>query len=293
MRDYIMSPFYSISNNKLLYLDKFEIFKLPKEKRIRQKILQDEGVMLHKCKMNTNTEDNSILILEPHPDDFVLSALGYIDDKKGATILNIFSKMHLDSFTWNGRISITEDEYESVRIKEEKLAIEEILGQHYISLREKSTRISEKSIDDIINSIIENLKKIIQQNANIDTLMVPMGIGMHPDHIIVYNTIMNNYIKQLSRKIKIILYPEYPYARCRKFYENRLEQIKRQYRLKAIIKNTEMKLDDIANVVSVYRSQYDDINKIQMLAIIREDCRAIAQEYNKENLSLVYYEVER
>ena len=54
-----------------------------------------------------------------------------------------------------------------------------------------------------------------------------------------------------------------------------------------------MKLDDMVNAVSVYRSQYDDINKIQMLAIIREDCRAIAQEYNKESLSLVYYEVER
>lgn len=293
MRDYIMSPFYSISNNKLLYLDRFEIFELPKEKKFRQKILQDEGVMLHKCKMNTNTEDNNILVLEPHPDDFALSALGYINNKKRATILNIFSKMQLDSFTWNGRILITEDEYENIRIKEEKLAIEEILGQQCISLREKSTKISGKSESDIIDKITRNLEKVLNQNSNIDTLMVPMGIGMHPDHIIVYNTIMKNYIKQLSRKIKIILYPEYPYARCKKFYKDRLEEIQGEYRLKVIIKNIEMKLDDMVNAVSVYRSQYDDINKIQMLAIIREDCRAIAQEYNKESLSLVYYEVER
>lgn len=45
MSDYIMSPFYSISNNRLLYLDKFEICELPKEESVRQKILQDEGVI--------------------------------------------------------------------------------------------------------------------------------------------------------------------------------------------------------------------------------------------------------
>ena len=293
MRDYIMSPFYSIKENKLFYLDKSEICKLPKEESIKQKILQDEGVILNKSIMNNSIEENSILILEPHPDDFALSALGYIDNKKSATILNIFSRMHLDSFTWRKSISITEEDYENIRIKEDKLAIEEILGQKYVSLREKSTRISEKSESYIIDRIKKNLEKILNENSNIDTLMVPMGIGMHPDHIVVYNAVMNNYIKQLSRKVKIILYPEYPYARCKKFYKDRLEWIQGQYRLKVIIKNIEMKLDDIVNAVSVYRSQYDDINKIQMLAIIREDCRAIAQEYNKENLSLVYYEVER
>lgn len=293
MRDYLMSPFYSIRNDRLLYLDKIEICKLPKEESIRRKILQNEGVMLYKYKMDNSTKDNSILILEPHPDDFVLSALGYIDNKKSAIILNIFSKMNLDSFTWNEKIAITEDDYENIRVKEDKLAIEEILGQNYVSLREKSTRITDKSTDYIKDRIIENLKKMMNQNTNIDTLMIPMGIGMHPDHILVYNAIMNNHISQLDRKIKIILYPEFPYARCKRFYSDRLEEIQKQYKLKAITKNIENKLDYIANAISVYKSQHDDINNIQMLAIIREDCRAIAQEYNRDSLSLVYYEVER
>ena len=293
MSDYIMSPFYSISSNKLIYLDRFEMCELPEEENIRQKILQDEGVMLHKYKMDNNKEENSIIVLEPHPDDFVLSALGYIDNKQGATILNIFSKMNLDSFTWNENIQITEKDYEHIRIEENKFAIEKILGQHCISLMEKSTRITDKSTNYITNRIIENLEEIMNKNLNIDTLMVPMGIGGHPDHIVVYNAVMDNYISQLSRKIKIILYPEYPYARCRKFYNDRLKQIQKQYKLRTILKNVENKLDDIVNVASVYRSQYDDINKIQMLAIIREDCRAIAQEYNNNSLSLVYYEVER
>lgn len=293
MKEYIMSPFYSIQKNKLFYLNRFEICELPKEENIRQNILKDEGAILYKYKIDNNEKNDSILVIEPHPDDFALSALGYLDNKKSAIIMNIFSKMNIDSFTWNDKISITEDEYEEIRIKEDKFAIEEILGQHYVSLREKSTRITDKSIDYITNTIVENLEKMINQNPNINTLMIPMGIGRHPDHIVTYNSIMNYYINRLNRKIKIVLYPEYPYARCKKFYRDRLEEIQKKYKLKVIIKDVEEKLDGIVNTVSVYRSQYNDVNRIQMLAVIREDCIAIAEEFNKQKISLVYYEVER
>lgn len=288
-----MSPFYSIKNNKLFYLKKIKICDLPKEENIKQKMLKNEGAVLYKNIINHNKKDASILVLEPHPDDFVLSALGYLENKESAIILNIFSKMNIDSFTWNDRISITENEYEEIRIKEDKLAIEEILGQQYISLNEKSMRITAKSIDYITNKIIENLEKTINNNYNIDTIMIPMGVGMHPDHIVVYDAIMNYYIKKLNKEIKIILYPEYPYSRCKKFYTDRLKQIQKQFKLKVIIKNIENKLNDIVNAASVYKSQHYDVNAIQMLAIIREDCIANAKEYNKEKLSLVYYEVER
>ena len=293
MRDYKMSPFYSIRDNKLFYLNKFEICQLPKEENIRQNILKDEGVILYKYKIDNNEKNNSILVIEPHPDDFALSALGYLDNRKSAIVMNIFSRMNIDSFTWNEKILITEGEYEKIRIKENKFAIEEILGQHYVSLREKSMRITDKSVDYITNKIVENLDKLINQNSNIDTLMIPMGIGMHPDHIVTYNAIMNYYISKLDRNTKIVLYPEYPYARCKKFYRDRLEEIQKTYKLKVIIKNVEEKLEDIVNAVSVYRSQYDDVNRLQMLAIIREDCIAIAEEFNERKISLVYYEVER
>ena len=39
------------------------------------------------------------------------------------------------------------------------------------------------------------------------------------------------------------------------------------------------------------KNNADDINKNQMLAIIREDCRALAQENNQDNEVLVYYEI--
>lgn len=45
------------------------------------------------------------------------------------------------------------------------------------------------------------------------------------------------------------------------------------------------------NAISVYKSQFDDIDKNQMLAIVRDDGRAVATEYNNEHISLVYYKI--
>ena len=57
--------------------------------------------------------------------------------------------------------------------------------------------------------------------------------------------------------------------------------------------NIENKLETLTDAVSAYRSQFDDVNRIQMLAIIREDCRAVANEYYRKNLSLVYYRIDK
>ena len=71
-----------------------------------------------------------------------------------------------------------------------------------------------------------------------------------------------------------------------------MKEIENKYILnKVIIDADEEKIDVLANAISAYRSQFDDINKNQMLAIIREDCRALAQENNQDNEVLVYYEI--
>lgn len=268
------------------------IRELPREEKIKQKILEEEGVILYKKNKDKN-KMNTILILEPHPDDFALSALGYVEDKTSVYVLNIFSKMNIDSFTWKDYISITEEEYERIRMEESEFAIEKIQQQKFESLKEKSMRITEKSVDYIENLIMKKVNDIISQNSMIDTLMVPMGIGNHPDHIIVHNAIMNNYIDKLSKNVKIVLYPEYPYARCKKFYYSRLQEIKKKYKLQKKIVNVEDRLEEIVNTISIYKSQFDDINRNQMLSIVREDTKAIAQEYEQEKLSLIYYEIKR
>ena len=288
MKEYIESPFYSIKNNKLFYLNSYEICKLPLEEEIKRDILITEGVLFRKNEIQR--QKKTTLVLEPHPDDFVLSALGYILNKYNAIIGNIFSKTDINSFTWINSIQINENEYEKLRIKESILSIEELLHQQFISLYEKSSRISKKNYQCMEKQILKFIQKILQEN-DIDTILVPMGIGNHPDHLIVYNTIMNN--KDMVKNKKIILYPEYPYARCKKSYIDRLNMLEDKYKLnKIIIDVGEDEINVFANAISAYRSQFDDINRNQMLAIIREDCRAPAQENNQDKEVLVYYEVE-
>ena len=290
MKKEINMPFFSTKDDKLRYLDKYTICDLPKEDNIRKMILKQYGAIIEK-NINSNTDKTmKVLVIEPHPDDFALSAMGYIQENMNVTVLNIFSKMKIDSFTWSEHIDINEKEYESLRLLESKIAIQDILNYDFISLKEESTRITKRTIQEIKKSIIEAVKKILEEKK-FDIIMIPMGVGKHLDHLCIYEAIINEYVN-LNIDSTMILYPEYPYARCKKSYIDRLKEIYEVFDLKENIVNIETKLQDIVNVISIYKSQFDDINKEQMLAIVREDGRAISTEYNKENVSLVYYKID-
>ena len=290
MKKEINLPFFSAENDKLTYLDRYTICDLPKEENIKKMFLKQYGAIIEKD-INTNVDKTiEVLVLEPHPDDFALSAMGYIQENMNVTVLNIFSKMKIDSFTWSEHIDINEKEYESLRLLESKIAIQDILNYDFISLKEDSTRITNRTIQEIKKTIIEAVKKILEEKK-FDIIMIPMGIGKHLDHLCIYEAIINEYVN-LNIDSTMILYPEYPYARCKKSYIDRLKEIYEMFDLKENIVNIETKLQDIVNVISIYKSQFDDINKEQILAIVREDGRAISTEYNKENVSLVYYKID-
>lgn len=289
MKDCIQSPFYSTVNNKLLYLGKYEICGIPLDEEIKTMLLIREGAILKILKKKQY--DNSVLIVEPHPDDFALSALGYTLNKYNSIVLNVFSKMDINSFTWIDKIDINECEYENIRLKEAKLSVETILGQSFYSLKLQSKKITKKSDKYIEEKVCEAIRKILNEYSNINSILIPMGIGNHPDHIIVRNIALN-YLLNENRDLKIILYPEYPYARCRKDYNATLKELKNKYKLNKVIINVEDTLEILIDAISAYRSQFDDINREQMLAIVREDCRALAKENEQNNLTLVYYEIE-
>lgn len=286
MKDYIYSPFYSIKNNKLLYLDSYEIFELPKEEKIKKRLLIEEGALLEKTYIKQ--QKKSALILEPHPDDFALSALGYTLNQYNAIVGNIFTKTDINNFPWKNYINITQNQYEKLRIEESILSIERLLNQRFITMAKESLRITKEREEYIEKQIIVFTKRVLEEN-NVDTLIVPMGIGEHPDHLITHNSILND--KNIMQKVKIILYPEYPYSRSKKNYIDRINELESRYNLNKIIINIdENKMNIIANAISAYRSQFDDINRQQMLAIIREDYRSIAQENNQIQEAMVLYE---
>lgn len=285
----IYLPYFSVEENKLKYLNKYTICNLPEEEDIKQMILENYGVIIKKKEKTLNKKTKKVLALEPHPDDFALSALGYIKDDMDVTVLNVFSNMKLDSFTWWNHIKIKEEEYEKLRLLESEIAIEKVLNYKFISVRETSTRITNKTNEEIFKDISEVLEKIFKEN-HFDIIMIPMGIGEHPDHLCVFDYFIERYVYG-KLKAEIILYPEYPYARCKKSYIDRLNKINNKFKLEESIVDIEDKLKNMINAISVYKSQFDDIDKNQMLAIVREDGRAVATEYNKEHISLVYYKI--
>lgn len=284
----ILLPFYSVKEDKLIYLNKYELCRLPQEKELREDFLIREGALVEEHLLSKKKDD--ILVIEPHLDDFALSALSYAIDDYNILVLNIFSRMNVDSFTWQDKIKITESEYEKLRIEESNIAVKKILGQKFISLKEKSTRITQKNSDELSKVIVDNVKNILGK-YNVNKIMLPMGVGNHPDHIITYSSLIDFLLSE--EKCEVILYPEYPYSRCKKSYNDRICELKKQFKLKPIFIGVEEKINIILDVISSYRSQHDDINRDQMLAIIREDYKAIATEYNCSTMSSVYYKIER
>ena len=94
MKKEINMPFFSTKDDKLRYLDKYTICDLPKEDNIRKMILKQYGAIIEK-NINSNTDKTmKVLVIEPHPDDFALSAMGYIQENMNVTVLNIFSKIN-------------------------------------------------------------------------------------------------------------------------------------------------------------------------------------------------------
>ena len=265
-------PFYTTDNNELKYLGRYKICNLPS--KTSAYILRNEGAVVEN--INRKHFNNKVLVLEPHCDDFALSALAYTLNHCNVKVLNVFSKTSIDYFTWNHLFKITPDEYEKLRLDEANFAIEKVLKEEFISLREESTRITRKSTKEIENNIITSTLAVLN-SGKYDTIMVPMGVGNHPDHLIIYHAIMNN--KKLFNKYKIILYPEFPYSRCRNAYCKRLNEVKKKYRIKPILIDACSIVDTLADIAIIYRSQFDDINRSQMLAIIREDARAKAFSY--------------
>jgi len=283
----LKSPFFKVDKKNLYYLDNKIISELDGIQKVIDYILRNEGVYYEECSIKKY--DETVLVLEPHPDDFALSALAYTYNNYNAVVFNIFSKTSLEYFTWKDYISITQAEYEQLRLEESKFAIEKVLKESFISMKEASTRITKKTDETLKKEICDNLDNILNKNKKITTVMIPMGIGEHPDHLIVYDSIINNLDKYC--KYKLIFYPEYPYARCKKKYMERLSELKRKYSLNEVIIDIEDKIEKIVDCISIYKSQFDDINRNQMLALVREDARALQSEYDVDNMIMVYFEM--
>lgn len=300
MSDILRMPYFSQADQSIKYLDQYEyadVSGLQMDSPSGIRFLFSEGI----CVATPDFPDvpksgREILALEPHCDDLALSASGYameaIRSGYACNSLNLFSKTAIDRFPWGDKISITEEEFESLRLQEAQLAIEDFLGQSFRSLRLPlaskrgyeeifaDTHHDQKLVKSIGGIIIDNI-----QNTGVDTLLCPMAIQGHIDHQVTFD--VGVYVKRaLENQVELVLYEDYPYARNRTAYNKRLKEVRTEHKIQVDYLPVDTSLDSMADMAIIYRSQFDDINRDQMLAIMREDLRAVALEARAEGSTI-------
>jgi len=125
-----MTPFFILKKYKYLSLKGAQL-----NSDLMNQILFNEGILIQKRIIKKNPEiREKILVIEPHPDDFALSASGYVlnamSGGASVTVLNIFSKTSVTKFPWHEKITISNKQYEKLRIQESLIAVEQYLGEN-------------------------------------------------------------------------------------------------------------------------------------------------------------------
>src|SRR3989344_3324035 len=292
MNEFIHLPHFRINDSQILFLAKYVYLdfatKIEIDYPLHKKVLLDEGILIEKRKIEKGEDGEKILILEPHPDDIALSCGGYVltSLKKGASIkvINLFSRSPLSTFPWRELVSISEEEYESLRLQESFIAIKQYLGLSFKSfklpLALKRSHLSPfEQLEESDKTLEDYLYGAITEELGMDnysTLVAPLSVQNHIDHVLSYNVAKK--IKQENKNIKLVLYEDMPYSRNQLAFSKKMDELKTQANFQANYILIRDFVDYIADLISIYRSQFDDINRTQMLAIIKEDARKIASE---------------
>ena len=237
--------------------------------------LIDEGVFVEKNWSRPRIRGKKVLVIEPHPDDMAMSCpgtvLGYLTEGAELLVLNVFSRQDVRTFPW--KMSIGEEELERIRLEESEVAVHDYLESEFVSLRKPLAL--KRGFNDLKQKIDEpaleqELGLVFYETAKkYDVVIAPLGIGGHPDHLICHKAAL-----QLPGN-KLRFYEDMTYSM------NRFEFCKKVSELgdfSAEYTDITQFLDDIANLRSIYRSQFDDINRKQFYAVTLLLGRAVADE---------------
>lgn len=298
MSDFMRLPYFNYSGNKVRYLGQYEVLDidgLPAGSDLANRLMTDEGVIIRRRMIpKKNKPSGKLLVIEPHPDDFALSSSGYalnaLSEGHACKVLNLFSKTAINNFPWKNRLDITERELEKLRLLESRLAIEDYLGEEFESFNlpmatlrgNQKIFVSKHEDAELSNSLAETLMKKIAKEKY-DTVLCPLGVQGHIDHLVAFEATVTAY-KKLRGSFSLIFYQEYPYARNHRALSDRLQQVKALAQLQPRYLDVGGYIEQICDMISIYRSQFDDINRQQMLAVIKEDFRAIGAEASGQSV---------
>lgn len=297
MSEPLKLPYFTQDEHDIKYLGQYSYMEtdgLDLATPVGRKILMAEGIYVHRPDLpaSVDLDDRRVVILEPHPDDLALSASGYVFGTIAAggicRAINLFSRTAIDRFPWQGKVAITEDDFETLRLQEGRIAIEEFLQQQFISLRLPLA--SKRGYEEIFaeehrdQELVGELSAAIAESVvefGADTLLCPMAVQGHIDHLVTFDVGVS-VRRLLGDDIDLILYEDYPYARNKNAYGGRLRRVQEELQLAQEYVAVDAYLGAMADMAIIYRSQFDDINRDQMHAIMREDLRAVALEAKAE-----------
>lgn len=301
MSDILKLPYFSRQDNAIFYLDQYEYLDLDGiniASPAGERLLLAEGVnvKMPSIPVPSQPSNERIVILEPHPDDFALSASGYgmntIASGSVCHVINLFSRTTIARFPWQNKVTINEEMLEELRLQESQLAVGSFLGQEFTSLRLPlaSKRgydeiFAERHHDQVLVQHIGGLLTSMIVELDTKTILCPLAIQGHIDHLVTFDVGM--FIKDaLGNQVNLVLYEDYPYARNKNAYAKRLLEVSVDHRLTQEYIAVDENLNTMADMAIIYRSQFDDINRDQMYAIMREDTRATSLEAKAEGINM-------
>jgi len=292
MTDILPLPFYSYDQKNIYYLEQYPCFDLagldmgsPGSERF----LLAEGIQVARPDFQTGTNvGDQVMVLEPHPDDFALSSSGYVmsrlDAGDSCLVQNLFSRTAIERFPWHDKVDLTEEQLENLRLLESRVAVEEYLGQAFHSLRLPLA--SKRGYTEIFGNthrdqaLVERIgEKLVHKiiELEVETVLSPLAVQGHIDHLVTFDVGMH-IKKALGDQIELLVYEDYPYSRNKSAYNSRIQATQKQYSMEAEYTGVDDYLGYMASMAIIYRSQFDDINRDQMYAVMREDLRATALE---------------
>ncbi|MDA4126134.1 MAG: PIG-L family deacetylase [Thaumarchaeota archaeon] len=207
--------------------------------------------------------ESVIVVLSPHVDDATLSVGGSIlllGRMNGVTVYNLFSiSDHTRSTRFSSTILAT-----TVRFLEEQIAATLIsYSPRFFVLQDSSLRSKEE------RSMVQRLGTILRKELardKPDVVLVPMGVGGHPDHEVVFDAFIGLLQEGSVSKEQVRLYEDVPYANPSSV-ESRIAKLSHHYGLRL-----SPEFVDITGVfpmkmkaVGVYRSQFQskDMKRIR------------------------------
>jgi len=284
--NFIRLKHFDLMREGMFFLGQHLYLEIPPNHSLSRDVLLDEGILIQRREVQRGQDSGEcLLVLEPHPDDFALSCSGFVLDRLGKgdnmTLLNIFSKSPLSTFPWSSRVSITEEEYESLRLYESR-TVADYLGVGFRSLRlplglKRGHKTPFGSLTERDRQVYGLLCDEIPAHSS---CIAPLGIQHHVDHLVAYEVALR--IKKSFPDVGFFLYEDLPYAKNRVAYQRRFEEVSTQVSLRPLYTPVGNLLEIMADLASVYRSQFDDINRNQMLALVQDYARTVAQEGRME-----------